>query len=331
MKKRNELEAERIEKSMKTHLYSFGPVPSRRLGKSLGINNVPAKTCSYSCVYCQIGRTTDMRIERRAMIDAEAIVNDVRHRVEQARRDDIQIDFLTFVPDGEPTLDIHLGREITLLRELGIPVGVISNSSLIWRDDVRNELAKADWVSLKLDAVREAAWRRIDRPHRGLRFSAIMDGMLEFARIFPGKLVTETMLVQDVDENEAHLHEIAGFLNLLQPHTAYLGIPTRPPAEKWVHGPDEISLNHAFQSVHATFPRLEYLLGYEGNAFASTGDVEKDLLAITAVHPMRKEAVQGLLAMAGAEWTVVERLLARAEITVAEYEGHQFYLRRFRK
>lgn len=310
---------------------SFGPVPSRRLGKSLGINNIPAKTCSYSCLYCQVGRTSDMQIERRPFYEAEAIVSDVRHRVEQARKDNTRIDFLTFVPDGEPTLDVNLGREIAMLRELEIPVGVISNSSLIWRDDVKSELAKADWVSLKLDAVREPAWRRIDRPHGELRLAAILEGMRAFAKVFQGKLVTETMLVQGSAENDAHLNEIADFLHQLQPATAYLSIPTRPPAEKGVHGPDENALNHAFQVIGSKVKCLEYLIGYEGNAFASTGDIEKDLLSITAVHPMREEAVNELLARTGAGWRVVERLLARAELSEAEYEGHKFYLRRFKK
>lgn len=165
--------------------FSFGPVPSRRLGRSVGINHIPAKTCSYACMYCQVGRTTAMQIERRPFFSPEAIVEDVRNRVKQARQENAAIDYLTFVPDGEPTLDLNLGLEIRLLRPLGIPIGVISNSSLIWRDDVRSELANADWVSLKVDAVWEPAWRRINRPHRALSLPAILDGALAFAKTFP--------------------------------------------------------------------------------------------------------------------------------------------------
>lgn len=311
--------------------YSFGPVPSRRLGKSLGINNIPAKVCSYSCPYCQAGRTTGMQVERRTFYEAEEIVRDVGNRVEQAKKENVKIDFLTFVPDGEPTLDVKLGKEITLLRLLGFPVGVITNSSLIWRDDVRCELANADWVSLKIDAVREPGWRRINRPHKALRLTAILDGALEFAKSFSGKLVTETMLVQDNDENEAHLREIADFLRQLRPAVAYLSVPIRPPAENGIHGPDENTLNHAFQIIGEKIACLEYLIGYEGDAFASTGDIEKDLLSITAVHPIRKEAVSKFLSRAGATWAVVERLMARAELAETAYEGHKFYLRRFKK
>jgi wyosine [tRNA(Phe)-imidazoG37] synthetase (radical SAM superfamily) len=160
------------------------------------------------------------------------------------------------VPDGEPTLDINLGREIELLKQLGIKIAVITNSSLMWQEGVREVLAKADWASLKADAVRESIWRRIDRPH--------------------------------------------GTLQILSQRVG----------------------------------QVEYLIGYEGNAFAFTGDVEQDLLSITAVHPVREDAVDEFLARAqskqGAEadWEVVRRLMARGQLVEVKYEGHRFYLRR---
>jgi wyosine [tRNA(Phe)-imidazoG37] synthetase (radical SAM superfamily) len=136
----------------------FGPVPSRRLGRSLGIGNVPAKTCSYSCVYCQVGPTPATEIEPRKFWPAGAVVEAVTRHVEKLRERGEGIDFLTFVPDGEPTLDADLGEEIDGLRALAIPVAVISNGSLSFREEVRAALSKADWVSLKVDAVDEATW-----------------------------------------------------------------------------------------------------------------------------------------------------------------------------
>ncbi|MDX2437439.1 MAG: radical SAM protein, partial [Acidobacteriota bacterium] len=173
---------------------TFGPVPSRRLGQSLGINNIPPKICSYACIYCQLGRTLTMQTERTNFYDPERILEEVRTRVEEVRVAGESVDYLCFVPDGEPTLDLRLGREIELVRELGIKIAVITNSSLIWRKDVREELALADWVSLKVDAVREDVWRRIDRPHGQLRLSQILDGALALSGSFTGQLVTETML-----------------------------------------------------------------------------------------------------------------------------------------
>ena len=309
--------------------YSFGPVPSRRLGKSLGINNIPSKVCTYSCLYCQVGRTTAMTLDRRAFYQPEEIFRDVQGRLAKTKETAEPVDYLAFVPDGEPTLDINLGNELTMLKSLGIPVGVITNGSLLWRDDVREALAKADWVSLKIDAVEERIWRRIDRPHKMLELSSMLAGMREFAGTFEGKLVTETMLVQDINESDQCLMEIAEFIRSLQPSAAYLSIPTRPPALKWVRAPDEETVNRAYRIFAEKVKHVEYLIGYEGDAFAFTGDIQKDLLSITAVHPMRREAVDALLSRAGASWAVVERLLAHGELLEMKHDGHLFYLRKF--
>lgn len=308
-------------------MIAFGPVPSRRLGRSLGINNIPPKVCTYACVYCQVGITTQMTMERRAFYDPDGIVQDVRDKVEKSRAAGETIDYLTFVPDGEPTLDVNLGREIELLKPLGIPIAVISNNSLISLPDVRQELLGANWVSLKVDAVDERAWRRVNRPHGRLELAAMLEGALAFARSFSGKLVTETMLVAGLNDSEERIAEVAGFLELLQPHTAYLAIPTRPPTETWVRPPDEGALIQAYQLLSQKVGWVEYLIGYEGNAFAFTGDVEQDLLSITAVHPMRADAVSAFLARAGADWEAVDHLVGSGQLIKAQYDGHLFYLR----
>ncbi len=308
--------------------YSYGPVPSRRLGKSLGINNIAAKVCTYSCVYCQVGRTTRLQSNRCFFYPPELIFEDVRHRLSQTRKSGDRVDYMTFVPDGEPTLDAGLGREISLLKPLNVPIGVITNGSLLWRDDVRDELTQADWISVKIDAAEETVWRRINRPHKDMRLSLILDGVGQFAGSFKGKIVTETMLVKGLNDNDASLTRIAGVLHGLQPHTAYLSIPTRPPAESWAGAPDETVLNRAFQIFRDNLPRVEYLTGYEGNEFSGTGQAEKDLLGITAVHPMRKEAVMKLLSRSGATWELVDRLLQQKSLAEIEYKGHVYYLRK---
>ncbi len=309
--------------------YTFGPVPSRRLGQSLGINNIPAKICSYSCIYCQVGRTSQMQVDRRSFYDPGDIFQDVQARLLEAKETDEQVDYLTFVPDGEPTLDLNLGWEITLLKPLGIPVGVITNSSLMFCEEVREELGKADWVSLKIDAVQDQVWRAVDRPHGSLALAPILEGILEFAASFPGILVTETMLVRGQNDGPDCLWETAEFISRLRPRTAYLGVPTRPPAEPDIQAPDEAALNQGYQIFSRSIQRVEYLTGYEGNAFAFSGDIEKDLLDITAVHPMKAEAVDALLSKAGSSRAVVDRLVARGDLVKTEYQGHMFFLRRF--
>jgi len=310
---------------------AFGPVPSRRLGRSLGINNVPPKICTYSCVYCQVGKTSEMQVDRTQFYDPEEIYKDVRKKIQKAQNQGESVDYLTFVPDGEPTLDVNLGRTIELLKPLGFKIAVITNGSLTWREDVRADLAKADWVSFKIDSIQEKTWRRINCPQRLLRLPAILSGMLEFADTCSAILVTETMLVKSLNDSAKSVREIAGFLNHLQPLKAYLAIPTRPPAKKWVRAPDEEVINEAFQILNEMPFEVEYLIGYEGNAFAFTGDVQKDLLSITAVHPMREQAVSAFLKKAGKDWSVINRMMASNAIIETVYGGKRFYIRNFQK
>jgi wyosine [tRNA(Phe)-imidazoG37] synthetase (radical SAM superfamily) len=311
-------------------MIAFGPVPSRRLGRSLGINNIPPKVCTYSCVYCQLGRTIKMQVERSAFYEPEEILRDVQTKVERAKEAGEPINYLAFVPDGEPTLDANLGREIGMLRSLGIKIAVITNSSLIWREDVREDLMEADWVSLKMDSVRAEGWRRINRPQGTLQLTAILDGALKFAQAFRGELATETMLVEDVNEGDDHISEVADFLARLRPASAYLAIPTRPPAEEWVQLPSEEVINRAYHILSERVNQVEYLIGYEGSAFAFTGNVEEDLLSITSVHPMREDAVSEFLARAKVDWPIVHKLVDRGQLIKTEYEGKWFYVRRFR-
>ena len=309
---------------------AFGPVPSRRLGRSLGINHIPPKTCSYSCVYCQVGRTSRLRTARRAFYAEDDIVADVERKVDDARAAGEVIDYLTFVPDGEPTLDVSLEWAIERLKPLGIKIAVISNGSLLWRADVREALAQADWVSVKVDAVRPDVWRRINRPHRSLWLSVVLEGMLTFAETYGGELATETMLVSGINDDAAHLAEVASFLAQLRPARAYLAVPTRPPAEPWAGPPPEEVVTRAFQLLRGRLDRVELLIGYEGNAFASTGSLADDLLSITAVHPMREDAVQELLARTGAERSVVRALVAGGQLVETTYGGRKFYVRKLK-
>lgn len=272
-----------------------------------------------------------MRNDRRVFYQPEDIFRDVSNRLTEAKNASEPVDYLTFVPDGEPALDVNLGEEIALLKTLEIPVGVITNSSLLWRDDVREELGKADWVSLKIDAVQEVIWWQINRPHKALRLSRILDGMLAFAGSFTGKLVTETMLVQGINDNDNCMKETADFLHKLQPSQAYLSIPIRPPSKISVRSPDEEFLSRAYQIFTDHGICVGYLIGFEGDAFAVTGDIENDLLSITAVHPMRDDAISALLLRAGSSWEVVDRLVAQGDLAETEYDGHIFYLRRFTK
>jgi wyosine [tRNA(Phe)-imidazoG37] synthetase (radical SAM superfamily) len=306
----------------------FGPVPSRRFGQSLGINNIPPKSCSYSCVCCQVGRTPETTTVPRAFRPPQEIISAVTRRVEVLRDRGERVDFLTFVPDGEPTLDRHLGEEIDGVRPLGVPVAVISNGSIAWREDVRAALAKADRVSFKVDGVDETTWRRVDRPDSSLRIDVVLDGMLRFSKAYEGELITETMLIRDLNDASEVIDATAAFLAGLGPRVAYLAVPTRPPAEPWVRPAREERVNLAFQHFSERLPRVELLTGFEGTAFGTAGDPIQDLLGITAVHPMREDAALSLLARDGADRSILDRLISEGRLRPVRYRGHTFYVRR---
>lgn len=312
-------------------MIAFGPIPSRRLGQSLGVNHIPPKSCSYDCVYCQVGRTAHPEIERRPFYAVEEIAADVGSRVEAVRAAGEAIDFLSFVPDGEPTLDLGLAAEIAAVRPRGIPVAVITNGSLAWKPDVRAALCSADLVCAKVDSVDEAIWRSINRPARGLRLDTVLEGLVELAREFDGRLITETMLVAGLNDGPEAIRGVAAFLERLAPETAYLLVPTRPPAESWALPPGEEALNRAYQLLAERLPRVEILAGFEGTGFAHTGDARTDLLGITAVHPLRDDAARELLCRDGADGGLLEQLAEEGLLRPVEYRGDWFWVRRVQR
>ncbi len=313
---------------MNTTGLTFGPIPSRRLGQSLGINNtLLPKACSYNCAYCQGGRSHYLEIERRAFFSPQEIYKAVSKAIQNAEKEGVEINYLSFVPDGEPTLDIQLGESIRLLKTLGKRIAVFTNASLIWRPEVRADLALADWVSLKFDAVLETAWRRTDRPQKYLSLPLIMDGALAFARQFRGALVTETMLCADLNDMPENLTATAEYIATLSPSVAYLGVPTRPPLEKWALPPDEAILTQAFAIFAARIPKVELMVGYPPPAYQPGNDAERDIPAILAVHPIREAEMQDYLTKGGYSGDVLERLLHKGIIKKTAYAGEEFWLR----
>ncbi|MFP3861180.1 MAG: radical SAM protein [Bacteroidales bacterium] len=314
---------------MQEHDIVFGPIPSRRLGRSLGINNIPPKICSYSCVYCQVGRSIKMDYQRKAYYSPEEIFHEVEKKVRETLRENEKIDYLTFVPDGEATLDINLGKEIEKLKELGVKQAIITNSSLIDRKDVQNDLKSLDLVSVKIDSVLPAIWKRIDRPHKMLDLNKIKSGIRQFADEYQGKLITETMLIDGINDTEENMKAVADFIAGINPAVAYISIPTRPPARKNVKPAGEKQVNKAFQIFSEKIERVEMLIGHEGNAFAHSGDTKKDILSITAVHPMRDDTMQEFLEKDNEDWSVIEQLIGEGKLLETEFGGHKFYLRKF--
>lgn len=209
---------------------AFGPVPSRRLGRSLGIDVIPFKTCTYDCIYCQLGPTRRLSVRRRPFRRLQEVVA----AVEEALEDRPEVDVLTFSGSGEPTLQLALKPMIRALKaRFPLPVAVLTNGALLYRADVRDELRDADLVLPSLDAWTEEMFQAINRPHPGLRLGAILEGLVAFRKVFPGKLWLEVLLVSGINDDPKALPGLVQWVERIRPDRVHINTVIRPPSEPW--------------------------------------------------------------------------------------------------
>ncbi len=263
----------------------YGPVPSRRLGQSLGIDPVPLKTCNWNCVYCQLGRTKPFVTERQYFFENEEILSQVRAALDSHKPG--EIDWVTFVGSGETSLHAGLGemvREVQSMTDL--PVAVITNGSLLYLPEVREELVTADAVLPSLDAGNAALYRKINRPHRELTFERLVNGLKAFRKIYENQLWIEVMLVQGMNDGERELEEIATLLGQIKPDEVHIVKPDRPPVETWVTPPDDEALMRARAILGKVAKIIHPALG--SFDFSSEENLVDAIVSIITRHPMRE-------------------------------------------
>lgn len=211
--------------------YVYGPVPSRRLGRSLGLDLVPFKTCTHDCVYCQLGRTTNKTIERREYVPTAQVLAELERTLSSVDAPD----YITLAGSGEPTLNSHIGRIIRAVKQMTpIPVAVITNGSLLWMDGLQGELMPADLVIPSLDAGEASLFRRINRSHPAISFDAMVQGLAAFTARFPGQVWLEVMLLEGLNDSPAATERIAALVGDISPARTQLNTAIRPPAEDFV-------------------------------------------------------------------------------------------------
>lgn len=271
----------------------FGPVPSRRLGQSLGIDPVPLKTCNWNCVYCQLGRSRPIINERREYLPIEEILIETRAAL-QAHNPG-EIDWVTFIGSGETTLHSDLGEMIRTVKQwTDLPIAVITNGSLLYLPEVRDDLLLADAVLPSLDAGNAALYKKINRPHPELTFERLVEGLVQFRQVYPHQLWIEVMLIAGVNDQEAELHQIAQVLSRIQPDEVHVLQPTRPPVEPWVHPPDEAALVRAqaiLGSVAKTILPAKGTFDLSGEA-----NLVDAIVDIITRHPMKESELLEALA-----------------------------------
>jgi len=272
------------------------------------VDPIPFKTCNYNCVYCQLGRTMPLVCQRGDFLPSDQVLEQVGAALNGHPSG--EIDYVTLVGQGEPTLCASLGHIIRGIKSMtSIPVAVITNGALLCRSDVREELAAADVVMPSLDAADQSTFRRINRPCPRLDIEEIIEGMATFCSSFEGRLWVEVMLVMGLNDDEEHLRAIREALLRIGPDQVQINVPVRPPAEPWVHIPDDQALMQAVALLGDVAHLVE---PYEGE-FDLDGceSLTEAVLAVIRRHPMREVRLLETLARYGAE--EVQLTLARLQ------------------
>lgn len=304
--------------------YVFGPVPSRRLGQSLGIDTIPLKTCNWNCVYCQLGRSMPLTNERREYVLDENVLFEVE-RALKAHADG-GIDWVTFVGSGEPTLHIYLGDMIRHVKRMTpLPVAVITNGSLLYQPEVREELSAADAVLPTLDAGTAELYRRINRPHLQITFERLVDGLVTFREEYRGKLWVEVMLVRGLNDTTEALEDIAKILERVKPDAVHINLPTRPPVETWVQPTDEEGLLRAM-SILGNIAKVVHPAEGSFDLSGYTNVVDAVISIITR-HPMRQDELEKTLAhwSTGQVSEALSELESSGRAQVVERNGVRFW------
>lgn len=264
----------------------YGPVPSRRLGRSLGIDPIPSKTCNYQCIYCQLGKTTNFTNKRRNYYPKNKIISEMRKAINQNKNN---FDYITFVGSGEPTLYKDLGDLILKAKDFSNkPICVITNGSLLCEREVRDALMLADIILPSLDAGDEKSFIKINRPHPSIKFNRVLQGFIDFKKNFDGKFWIEIMIMKDINDSKEELMKIKEQIDLIEPDRIDINVPIRPPMEPWVEIPNPtiiVILNEIFSDYNnINFPEIGKFSIYSSN-------FEREFLAIIERHPMRQEQI----------------------------------------
>ena len=300
--------------------YIYGPVPSRRMGLSVGISPIADGHCNYSCIYCQLGRTRNMTNERKRYFDHRDIVEEFKLYLSK----DIKFDVATIVGDGEPLLYADLGILIDELKLLtDKPIALITNGSLLFDAKVREDLKNADIILPSLDATDEEMFKKINRPHGSIKFDDVIRGLQIFSNEYKGQLWIETMIVEGINDNRKFFLDLKELLGTIKYHKLYINSPVRPPAETYVKQVSKDVIEEA----------VSILGGISIDKLASEGfysKVEDDYEAVLSIvrrHPMNQFEIKSFIEQRGKSdiKDFFEKLNNDDKIEMVDYKGYYTY------
>ncbi|MEW6685928.1 MAG: radical SAM protein [Candidatus Edwardsbacteria bacterium] len=266
----------------------YGPVPSRRLGISLGVDIIPYKTCSYDCVYCQLGKTTNQTKQRESFVSVDSMIKEIKEVIDK----NSDIDYITFSGSGEPTLNQDIGEMIGRVKSLTqIPVAVLTNGSLLWDKTVREDLAQADLIIPSADAVSEEIFQKVNRAIEGLKVKKILEGIKEFCKGFKGKIYLEIMLVKGVNDSEREISKINRFVKDLRVDEIQLNTVVRPPGEPGANPLNQEELNKV-KGLFDPKLKVDVIANFKRETSkAYQKDLEQAIIELLKRRPTRGEEI----------------------------------------
>jgi wyosine [tRNA(Phe)-imidazoG37] synthetase (radical SAM superfamily) len=305
-----------------SYKYIFGPVPSRRLGRSLGVDLVPAKVCTFDCIYCQAGRTTNKTVERAEYVPTADVIAELSDWLAAGAAD-----YVTFSGNGEPTLHSGIGEIIAWLKaNSGVPVAVITNGSMLHLPDVREELASADLVVPSLDTANPVTFRRLNRPDPSLDLETIIEGLAVFTREFGGEVWLEHFIVPGINDTPAELRALAEADARVKPAKVQLNTTVRPPAETTVRPMPYAELCAIAEQY---FPGAEVIAAYEGESAGRRGAAPDPAATARSLMSRRPITAEDLARTAGIDIKLAEKtlelLVHGGEAAIVERDGGRFY------
>jgi len=301
----------------------YGPVPSRRLGRSLGVDLVPYKICSYDCIYCQIGRTPAPTMERRPYVTTEKVLEDVSARLNQG----VAADYITLGGSGEPTLNSNIGEIIRRLKsDTDIAVTVLTNGSTLMLQEVREELLAADVVLPSFDAPDAEVFRQINRPYPEIAFEQMAEGMVRFREEYAGEIWLEIFLVAGLNTGNEAVRGFTSWMDRIRPDKIHLNTAVRPTAESDVQRPSDALLVDIRDMLGE---RAEIVVPYQGDAAGTGGEtLREDLLSLLARRPcMLSDIANGLNIHQHEILKYLQPLVDAGEVEMRRTEAGTYYER----
>ena len=299
----------------------FGPVPSRRLGFSLGVDTIPFKTCSLNCIYCQLGRTINKTIQRKEYIAAD----DILREIEEVLREGKRIDYITFSGSGEPTLNSEIRRMISRIKELtSIPLAILTNGTLLYQSRIREDLMEADLVIPSLDSVSQKIFEMVNRPHPSLKIDEIITGIDSFSQEFNGKVWLEIMVVKGINDSLEEIEKAAQVIKQMNLEKIQLNTVVRPPAEEFARPLTREDLNN-IKTVLGK--KCEIIAEFKrATQKAYKRDVEKRILSMVKRRPVTLVDISHSLGLHRNEIIkYVETLEKKHQIKTKVHSGERYY------